>query len=91
MNTENSIKNKIYEYICDNVYSEPEKIQYDTLLFQEGFFDSMGFIKLITFVEDEFDLITEDTDFVEKNFESINAIATYVLGKMEKKSNPKPA
>ena len=78
---ENQIKEKVHQFIRDNTYSDPGNIQYDTLIFKEGYFDSMGFITLITFLEDEFNVKTEDKDFIEDNFESIDAIAQYVTQK----------
>lgn len=90
MNTEKQIKSKIYQYTTENVYSDPTKIEFGTLLFQEGYFDSMGFISLITFIENEFGLTTDDTDFVEENFESVNAITNYVIRKLALKTQPKP-
>jgi acyl carrier protein len=41
----------------------------------------MGFIMLITFIEDEFALKMSDADFTEENFESINAITAYIIRK----------
>ena len=79
---ENYIKEKLKDFISENTYSDPSKIQYDTLIFKEGFFDSMGFITLITFLEDEFNVKTEDKDFVEENFESIDAMTNYITKKI---------
>ena len=76
------IKEKIHQFICENTYSNSEKIDHSTLIFQEGYFDSMGFITLITFLEDEFNVKTQDKDFIEENFESINAITDYVNQKL---------
>ena len=91
MITENEVRNKIREYISEQVFSDPDHINHETLLFQEGYFDSMGFITLITFIEDEFNITTDDTDFVEENFESINAISDFVTRKLTLKTDPKPA
>ncbi|MFO7939148.1 MAG: acyl carrier protein [Bacteroidales bacterium] len=77
MNT-TSLKEKVHQFIADNTFSDVSLIQDDTLIFKEGYFDSMGFLTLISFLEDEFGVKTEDKDFVEENFESINAIARYV-------------
>ena len=60
-----------------------DKIQDDSMFFKEGYLDSMGFIMLITFVEDEFGFKTSDSDLVEENFESINAISSYIIRKKE--------
>jgi acyl carrier protein len=76
-----TIKNKINEYVLQHTFADKDKIQYDSLLFKEGYFDSMGFIMLITFIEEEFALNTSDADLIEENFESINAITSYIQRK----------
>jgi hypothetical protein len=38
----------------------------------------MGFIMLITFLEEEFGIKTVDSDLIEENFESINAISEFI-------------
>jgi acyl carrier protein len=76
-----SIKQKVNEYVLQHTFAEKEKIKDDSLIFKEGYFDSMGFIMLITFIEDEFTLKMSDSDFTEENFESINAITAYILRK----------
>lgn len=79
-----TIKQKVNEYVLEHTFAEKHKIQDDSLIFKEGYFDSMGFIMLITFIEEEFALKTSDSDLIEENFESINAITLYIL---RKKSN----
>ena len=83
---ENHIKEKVHRFISDNTYTDPANIQYETLIFKEGYFDSMGFITLITFLEDEFKVKTEDRDFIDENFESIKAITNYVTQKLAVKT-----
>jgi acyl carrier protein len=75
------IKQKVNEYVLQHTFAEKQKIKDDSLIFKEGYFDSMGFIMLITFIEDEFALKMSDADFTEENFESINAITAYILRK----------
>jgi acyl carrier protein len=76
-----TIKKKINEYVLQHTFAEKDKIQDDSLIFKEGYFDSMGFIMLITFIEEEFALNTSDADLIEENFESINAITSYIQRK----------
>jgi acyl carrier protein len=71
----------VKKYIKDNTFKEAELIKDDTLIFQEGFFDSMGFVMLIDFLEESFGVKTNDDDLVEENFESINAIVDFVTKK----------
>jgi len=76
-----AIKQKVNQYVIQQTFAEKHKIQDDSLIFKEGYFDSMGFIMLITFIEDEFTFKTSDSDLIEENFESINAITSYILRK----------
>jgi len=76
-----SIKTKIKEYIQQATFVEKDKIKDDSLIFKEGYFDSMGFVVLITYLEENFGIKTTDSDLVEENFESINAITDFVMRK----------
>jgi acyl carrier protein len=77
------IKEKVKNYVLQAVYTEKEKIKDDSLIFKEGYFDSMGFMVLISFIEEEFGIKTNDSDLLEENFESINAISEYVIRKKQ--------
>jgi len=74
---------KIKNYIVESSHADAEKIRNESLIFKEGFFDSMGFIMLITFLEEEFGIKTMDSDLIEENFESINAITEFIRRKKE--------
>jgi acyl carrier protein len=77
------IREKVKNYVLQAVYADKEKIQDDSLIFKEGYFDSMGFMVLISFIEEEFGIKTNDTDLLEENFESINAISEFVIRKKQ--------
>lgn len=79
---EDIIKEKIKKYIQESTFVEKDKIKNDSLIFKEGYFDSMGFVLLITFLEESFNLKTVDEDLIEENFESINAITKFVVRKL---------
>ena len=76
-------KEKVKSYVLQAVYADKEKIHDDTLIFKEGYFDSMGFVVLITFLEEKFGIQAADEDLIEENFESINAITSYIVRKKE--------
>ena len=79
VNTQDRIK----QYIVETSHADANKIKNESLIFKEGFFDSMGFIMLITFLEEEFGIKTIDADLVEENFESVNAISDFIVRKQE--------
>lgn len=75
------INDAIKNYVLDSTYGDKSKLTENTLIFREGYFDSMGFVSLIAFLEDKFSIQTSDEDLVEENFESITAIVNYVMRK----------
>lgn len=77
-----TITGKVRSYIQESAHVEKDKIKDNSLIFKEGFFDSMGFIVLITHLEQEFGIKTGDSDLIEENFESINAISDFVSKKL---------
>ena len=76
-----NIKDAIKEHILQTTFVDKDKIKDDSLIFKEGYFDSMGFVVLITFLEEKFGIQTVDEDLVEENFESINAITDFIIRK----------
>jgi acyl carrier protein len=75
------IKEKVKSYIHQASHIDNDKIKDSSRIFKEGYFDSMGFMVLITFIEEEFGIKTNDVDLTEENFESINAITEYISRK----------
>ena len=83
MTDSNLTKEKVRTYVLQAVYVDKEKINDDSLIFKEGYFDSMGFMVLITFIEEEFGIKTNDADLLEENFESIKAITEFIIRKKQ--------
>jgi acyl carrier protein len=79
-----TIREKVKDYIQQATFVDKDKIRDDSLIFKEGYFDSMGFVLLITFLEENFNIKTNDSDLVEENFESINSITNFILRKKNK-------
>lgn len=76
------IKDQLKKFIADTAYTSVEKIGDDTLIFVEGIFDSMGFLALINFIEENFGIRAQDAELLEANFESVNAIANFICSKL---------
>ncbi|MCZ4694025.1 acyl carrier protein [Ancylomarina euxinus] len=77
------VKEKILQYILGATSSVENEIKDDTLLFEEGLFDSMGLLFLIDFIRDEFQVETKDDELVVENFASINSISAFIINKIE--------
>lgn len=82
METITDIKDKIRQYVIEASYASPEQIKDDSLIFVEGLFDSMGFVLLINFIEETFHFKAKDSELLEDNFESIDAMASFVESKI---------
>jgi acyl carrier protein len=74
------IKEKVRSYVSQFAYSI-KGVQDDTLILKEGNFDSMGFVMLISFINEDFNITITDEELIEENFESINAITDFVVRK----------
>lgn len=77
------MKEQIRAFVCKTTFSDPNKITDSTLLFEEGIFDSMGLLNLISYLEEDFNVSVEDSELDAVNFGSINAIASFLERKLK--------
>ncbi len=78
----NDAKEKVKDFIAQTAFVPKEKVQDDTKIFVDGIFDSMGFLSLINFIEDNFKFKAADSELLEENFESVNAIVGFISRKL---------
>ena len=78
-----AIAEQIRQYITEASLSDKDSIKDETLIFEQGLLDSMGLLFLVQFLKDEFMIETSDHELERENFESINAIASFVNKKLE--------
>ena len=83
MYTTTELKEVLRKFITDSTFTPSSQVKDDTLIFVQGIFDSMGFISLINFLEEEFSIRAEDSELLEENFESINAISNFIQRKIQ--------
>ena len=78
-----SIKAKVKEYILKEFLpgENPESIGGSTELIDSGILDSLATLKLVSFIEDEYDIVLEPHQIEPQNLSSINAISDLVLSK----------
>ena len=77
-----AVKEKIRQFILETTFAPAEQVKDETLIFGEVVFESMGFISLINFIEETFAIKAKDSELLEDNFESINAISRFVESKL---------
>ena len=81
--TGDTIKARIREHLQEEfLYNSPAvKLTDASPLIEEGIVDSMGIFRLISFLEEAFDVHLNPEEIMLENFETVNAIATFVTEK----------
>lgn len=77
------ISARVMQYIVRESFSQEGSVREETLIFENGLLDSMGFLLLIDFLKQEFQIEVPDSDLVDDNFRSINNISAFVIKKLE--------
>jgi len=76
------MKEALTTYIKKEILNSPDTqlTDQDDLL-GSGLVDSMGLMRIITFIEEEFGITVPPTDMVIEHFMNIEAISNYVAGR----------
>ena len=82
METLKNIHETVKQYIVKAALTDHDVIKNDTLIFEQGLLDSMGFLFLIEFITLEFNLDVCDNELSKENFETINNISSFVYNKL---------
>jgi acyl carrier protein len=73
-----SVESRILDYLHRELAGSEARLDRDTELLAGGVLDSMGVLRLATFVAEEFGIEIQPSDFVIENFSSVAAIASYL-------------
>lgn len=60
----------------------------DESLIESGIIDSLGILRLVAFIEENFSVVLDDIDVVPENFETINAMISLVQSKRSQGAAP---
>ena len=77
------VREKIRSIIEDNlrIFDSDVKFSDDDHIFRKGFVDSLFAVKLLAFLEQEFDIKIGNEDLNIENFHSVNQIISFVENK----------
>lgn len=77
MNVQN-LKQIITEFIAEELLSSDSMVDDDEMLLSDGVVDSLGMIRLVSFIEESFDIEIPPQDLTIQHFRSINTISAYL-------------
>jgi len=78
---------EISKYIKDNIlFGDGEKLTEDVSFQESGILDSTGFLELITFVEERFDIKIDDGELIPENFDTLRKMSGFVEQKLSAKA-----
>ena len=80
--TKKTISEIICDYIIEETMTDPAQFNSETRLFEEGIFDSMGFLLLIEFIREKFNVDTKDDELLLDNFDSVNTITAFISSRI---------
>lgn len=72
---------QLREFISEITFKEMDEITEDTLLFDEGIFDSLGFLSLISFISEKFGIEVDNDELNEENFATIRSVVSFISHK----------
>ena len=73
------VESRIIAFIEHELLSPGEPVDRDDDLLSGEIFDSIGVLRLAAFVEEDFKLEMQPSDFVIENFQTVAVLAQYVL------------
>jgi len=81
----NDIKGQVRQYFLDNfLFGASDRMPADSHSFMEHqLLDSTGFLELVLFLEEQFDMKVGDEEMIPEHLDSFDAIAAFVARKCE--------
>jgi acyl carrier protein len=74
-----AVEERLVAFIEKELLSPGEAVTRDDDLLSGELFDSIGVLRLAAFVEEDFAIEMEPSDFVIENFQNVGVLAEYIL------------
>ena len=88
MEQTSTVKDQIRQFILQSAQRKGvSTLSDDESLSQNGVMDSLVIFRLVSFLEETFNIRVADEEIVDENFQSINGIEKFVETKLAKKAN----
>jgi len=77
---------KLREFIIENfLFGDAGQLASDTSFLESGIVDSTGILELTSFLEETFDILIEDEEFIPENLDSIENLNNFLGRKLDGK------
>ncbi len=82
-----NVKHEIRTYIVENIlFGDGDGVDENASFQESGILDSTGFLELIGFVEERFDISIADDELSPEHFDSVVKMSTFVEQKLAAKA-----
>lgn len=77
------MENVVNDYISREIIQDPAQLPLsnDTSLLDGGILDSLSLLRLVVFLEKQFNITVGESDLLPENFENVNTICGYLRGR----------
>ncbi|MEM1145753.1 MAG: acyl carrier protein [Pseudomonadota bacterium] len=82
----NTIQTTILDFVCQELIAEDMSVAVDDDLLSGEILDSLAVLRLATFVDQEFSIGMQPTDFVIENFQTVAVLSSFVARCIETRS-----
>ena len=78
---------KVFEFIVENfLFGDQNAFNSNTSFLEENIIDSIGFMELVSFLEDTFEITINDDELIPENLDSITNITKFLEYKKNNQS-----
>jgi acyl carrier protein len=73
------VESKLKQFITREImFADDDALDSNEPLLGSGIIDSLGIMRLVSFIEEEFDLVVPEEQLVPEHFQSVNRLASFV-------------
>ena len=77
------VQQEIHKYIVDKIlFDDSKKLDKDVSFQESGILDSIGYLELITFIEEKFGIKISDRELIPENFGTPQKVSCFVQNKL---------
>ena len=75
------VRDRLRSYIAEELLDGEVELSNDDNLLADGMIDSVSVVRLVSFIDSEYDFSIPHEDLTVENFRSVDSLATYLSGK----------